>query len=156
MVGLAEEALDRRLLAHERDDDLAVGGGVLRAHDDEVALEDAGVLHRLAADAQDVLAVLAARDRRHLDVVLDVLLGEDRLARGDLADERQPGRPHAAIAHVLDGDRRRRARSSSSIARGFDGSRRSSPSFSRLARCACTVEDEARPTALPMSRTVGG
>src|ERR1700712_4847136 len=48
------------------------------------------------------------------------------------------------------------ARSSISIARGFVGSRRSSPSFSRLARCACTVDDEARPTALPMSRTVGG
>ena len=43
-----------------------------------------------------------------------------------------------------------------SIARGLDGSRRSSPSFSRFARCACTVDDDARPTALPMSRTVGG
>src|SRR3954453_3836905 len=48
------------------------------------------------------------------------------------------------------------ALSSSSSARGLDGSRRSRPSFSRLARCACTVDDEARPTALPMSRTVGG
>ena len=47
-------------------------------------------------------------------------------------------------------------RSSSSIARGFDGSRRSSPIFSRFARWACTVDDEASPTALPMSRTVGG
>ena len=45
---------------------------------------------------------------------------------------------------------------SSSIARGFEGSRRSSPIFSRFARCACTVEDECRPTALPISRTVGG
>ena len=48
------------------------------------------------------------------------------------------------------------ARSSSSIARGFVGSRRSSPTFSRFARWAWTVEDEASPTALPMSRTVGG
>ena len=48
------------------------------------------------------------------------------------------------------------ARSSNSIARGFDGSRRSNPTFSRLARCACTVEDDASPTAFPMSRTVGG
>ena len=45
---------------------------------------------------------------------------------------------------------------SSSIARGFEGSRLSSPIFSRFARCACTVEDECRPTALPISRTVGG
>jgi len=48
------------------------------------------------------------------------------------------------------------ARSSSSSARGLDGSRRSTPTFSRFARWACTVEDEASPTALPMSRTVGG
>ena len=48
------------------------------------------------------------------------------------------------------------ARSSISIARGFDGSRRSSPAFSRFARCACTVEEDASPTAFPMSRTVGG
>jgi hypothetical protein len=43
-----------------------------------------------------------------------------------------------------------------SIARGLVGSRRSSPSFSRFARCACTVDDEVRPMALPISRTVGG
>src|SRR3954466_13118973 len=48
------------------------------------------------------------------------------------------------------------ARSSSSMARGLEGSRRSRPTFSRLARWACTVEEEASPTALPMSRTVGG
>ena len=45
---------------------------------------------------------------------------------------------------------------SNSIARGFDGSRLTSPSFSRFAKCACTVEDECSPTALPISRTVGG
>ena len=48
------------------------------------------------------------------------------------------------------------ALSSSSIARGLEGSRRRSPDFSRFARWACTVEDEASPTAFPMSRTVGG
>src|SRR3954447_2473040 len=36
MVGLLEEPLDRRLLAHERDDDLAVLGGVLLADDHDV------------------------------------------------------------------------------------------------------------------------
>ena len=45
---------------------------------------------------------------------------------------------------------------SSSIARGLVGSRRRSPIFSRFARWAWTVEDECRPTALPISRTVGG
>jgi hypothetical protein len=48
------------------------------------------------------------------------------------------------------------ALSSSSIARGFEGSRRSIPTFSKFAKCACTVDDDASPTALPMSRTVGG
>ena len=45
---------------------------------------------------------------------------------------------------------------SSSIARGLVGSRRRTPYFSRFARWACTVDEEARPTALPISRTVGG
>ena len=45
---------------------------------------------------------------------------------------------------------------SSSIARGLVGSRRRRPTFSRFARCACTVDDEWSPTALPISRTVGG
>src|SRR5689334_11500597 len=44
----------------------------------------------------------------------------------------------------------------SSIARGLAGLRRNSPDFCRLARCACTVEEDASPTALPISRTVGG
>ena len=51
-------------LPHQRDDDLAVGGGLLAADDHVVAVEDAGVLHRVAPHAQHVLAVLAAGDRR--------------------------------------------------------------------------------------------
>ena len=95
------EALDRRLLPHERDDDVAVGRGLLLAHDDVVALEDPGVAHRVAADAQDELRLVAADRCRHLDVVLDVLLGEHRLARGDSAHHGQPG-PHDAT-HALHG-----------------------------------------------------
>ena len=45
---------------------------------------------------------------------------------------------------------------STSIARGLVGSRFSTPSFSRLARWACTVDDDVSPIAFPMSRTVGG
>src|SRR5215210_2388408 len=63
------------------------------------------------------------------------------------------GRPPLLVTTLLAAPT---ALSSSSIARGFVGSRRSMPTFSRLARWACTVDDEARPTALPMSRTVGG
>ena len=60
MVGLLEEPLDGRLLTHEGDDDFAVPGAVLGTDDDVVALEDPRIDHRLAANAQDVLPVLAA------------------------------------------------------------------------------------------------
>jgi hypothetical protein len=68
------------------------------------------------------------------------------------ATEPTRGTPAGRIADRTDST----ARSSSSIARGLVGSRRRSPSFSRFARCACTVDDDASPTAFPMSRTVGG
>ena len=124
---------------------------VLRAHDDEVALEDAGFLHRVAADAQQVLAV--ARRRRSPGPRRSPRCSPRRASAG----RRRPAEQRQAVGlddpSTVSGAR---ARSSSSIARGFDGSRRSRPSFSRFARCACTVDDDARPTALPMSRTVGG
>src|SRR4051812_20184319 len=106
VVGLLEEALDRRLLADEGDDDLAVLRRVLPADDHAVVREDAGVLHRLAADAEQVLAVLAAGDLRHLDVVLDVLLREQRLARGDVADQRDAGGLDDRLHGVRRGGRR--------------------------------------------------
>src|SRR5207248_11367534 len=54
---LAEEALHGRLVgrlvvACERDDDLPVPGVLSALHDDDVAVEDAGVHHRVALDAQ--------------------------------------------------------------------------------------------------------
>jgi hypothetical protein len=76
--------------ARERDDDLAVPRGLLAAHDREVAVEDAGIDHRVALHAQDELLASAGERLRDGDVLLDVLLGEQRPARGDLADERQP------------------------------------------------------------------
>ena len=151
VVGLLEEALDRRLLAHERDDDLAVGRRVLRRTTTKSPSRmPASSSSRRAREAR------TRRPRRR----------------------RRPGRarsPRCSPRRASAGPRRRgrraaarcgrdsrlpspssTARSSNSIARGFDGSRRSRPTFSRFARCACTVEDDASPTALPMSRTVGG
>src|SRR2546421_6099680 len=84
MVGLLEEALDRRLLAHQGNHDVAVIRGLLRTHHDQVTLEDPDILHRLSANAQQILAVFTTRERRSLDVLLDVLLREYRLAGGDL------------------------------------------------------------------------
>src|SRR3712207_282306 len=48
VVGLTEVALHGGLLTDQGDDDLAVGRGVLLAHDDEVPLEDPRVDHRVA------------------------------------------------------------------------------------------------------------
>src|SRR4051794_25898055 len=92
VVALAEVALDRGLglgvvLADDRDDDVAIVGGVLLAHDDRVAVEDARVLHRVTANLEDEVAGVTARERGDLDVFLDVLLGEDRSTGGDAADE---------------------------------------------------------------------
>ena len=69
-----------------RYDDLAIFGDVLRPDDDKIAIEDPYVLHRLAANAQQIAAVIPAREVRGLDVVLDVLLGQHRLTGGDLTD----------------------------------------------------------------------
>src|SRR5205085_12673229 len=93
VVGLLEEALDGGLLAHERHDYLPIPGGVLGSNDHVVAVEDAGVLHRLARHAQHVVAVIASGDLRHLHVFLDVLLGEDGGTRGDPTDHWQPAWP---------------------------------------------------------------
>ena len=44
----------------------------------------------------------------------------------------------------------------SAMARGFVGSLWSSPLRSRFASCAWTLDEDVRPTASPISRTVGG
>ena len=82
-------------------------------------------------DAQHEVVVVAAQEAGHVDELLDVLLGEDGHAGGDLADERQRAR-------------RPQARATRSRARGLLGSRLMSPRRSRLARCACTVEGDDR------------
>ena len=104
MVALAEVALDGRLVVpHQGDDDLPVPGLVPALDDDVVALQDPRVDHRVAAHLEDVLALVAARGLGYLHVLLDVLLGQDRRAGGDGADDRQaPG------AHLVDGSLDRR------------------------------------------------
>jgi hypothetical protein len=61
---LTEEALHGCLvgdlvLTGERNDDLAVAGVLPALDDDEVAVEDAGVHHRVALHSQDELLVAA-------------------------------------------------------------------------------------------------
>src|SRR5207342_3351292 len=97
VILLEEVALHGRVLADQGNDDFVVAGDVAGPHDHVVAIEDAGVLHAFAADLKDVVTVLAADHVGDLEVLLDVLLGQDRLAGGNLTDQRQtaagPDRP---------------------------------------------------------------
>ena len=155
VVGLLEEPLHRRLLPHHRHDDLAVLRRVLPADDHDS--RPAGC--RRSSSTRRARAAGTRRPRRRRSP------GSARSPRCSprpaAADPRPRGRATECPTASPRTSRRPPpsvavARSSNSIARGFDGSRRSSPTFSRFARCACTVDDDASPTALPMSRTVGG
>src|SRR5262245_19354490 len=99
------ERLDRGLVrgfvvADERDHDLARSRIRLLAHDDDVAVEDPGLDHRLAFHAQEEVGVAAER-LRNRDLVLDCLLGEQRPAGGDAPDEREGRRRRAARRPLL-------------------------------------------------------
>ena len=91
MVALVEESLDGGFVLDQGDDDLAVAGRLLRLDDDEVAVEDAGLLHRVSAHGEDEVGVVATGDARDVDVLLDVLLGDDRTTGRDGTDQRQAG-----------------------------------------------------------------
>ena len=80
-----------------------VAGGGLVAGDHEVAVEDAGVDHRVAADPQHEQLAVAGEVGRHGQHLLDVLLGQHVGAGGDVADQR-----HVADRPALDGGARGR------------------------------------------------
>ena len=85
----AFQAFDRHFFAQARDDDLPAARLGALVHDEEVAVQDADVLHAGAAHAQQVVGVRL--EQRGVDAVLrlDVLGGEDRTARGHPAHQRQ-------------------------------------------------------------------
>ena len=77
-----------RLLAGDAgDDDVARFGRGLLAHDDVVAVEDAGVDHGLAADPQHEEHAVAGEVFGDGEGLLDVLGREHAGARRDVADE---------------------------------------------------------------------
>ena len=97
----------------ERDDDVAVLGVLRPLDDDDVAVEDSRVDHRVALDAKQELLPAARERLRHGEVALDVVLGEQRPTCGDLADERElvdvrwrrPSARGAARARAASSDR---------------------------------------------------
>ena len=160
LVLLLEEALEGDgVLLDLGDDDVAVAGRGLRADEDEVAVGDVGLDHRVAADAEDVRVAARREDVRDGHRLRRVLVGLDRAAGRDLADDRQRralcgrrlrararwsgpagSRPSASAGSRATG--RRRARGSPRArGSGGDGGRPTS---------------RPRPTARAISRTDGG
>ena len=85
----ALETLDGDVLAEAGDDDLAVLRLLRLLHGEEVAVHDAGVLHAHAAHLEQVVGAAREHAGFHEKGAVDVLLGQDRAAGGDAADERQ-------------------------------------------------------------------
>ena len=76
LAPLAQEGLDRRFLARDAgDDDVAVVGGVLLAHDHVVAVEDPGVDHRVAPDPEHEQVAVAGEVLGEGHGLFDVLGG---------------------------------------------------------------------------------
>jgi hypothetical protein len=88
LVAAAEEGLDRRLFAGDAgDDDLTVLGRGLAAHHDEVAVEDAALDHRIAADPQHEEVAVAGEVFGDGHGLFDVLGREHAGSGRDVADE---------------------------------------------------------------------
>ena len=72
-------------------------GGRPAAGDDEIAVEDAGLDHRVAADPQHEQLAVAGEVGGEGQELLDVLLGEDVGAGGDVADQRDVAHRSALV-----------------------------------------------------------
>jgi hypothetical protein len=87
---LLEEALQGDgVLFDLRDDDVAVAGRRLRADEDVVAVLDVCLDHRIAAHLEDVGVAGRGEDVRDRERLRGVLIGLDRPAGRDLADDRE-------------------------------------------------------------------
>src|SRR5579885_2125678 len=80
------KAFDRRFALDHRDHDLPVVGRFLRPYDDQIAVEDRGIDHRVALHAQHEAVRSACERRGQHEFALDVLLRGDGNAGRDLAD----------------------------------------------------------------------
>src|SRR5579859_221739 len=96
----ALEALHGGVAVDHGHHDRTVRGFLLGAHEDHVAVEDAGVDHAFAAHAEEEEAVLGHFGREE-DVLLDVLLGQDGGAGGDVADDRHRDGVAALLVELL-------------------------------------------------------
>ncbi len=79
--------LDGGLVLDHRDDDLAVFSRLLLAHDDVIAVENAGVDHAGALDGEDEVFAFAQQFDRQHHLLVDFLQRGDRVSGGDMADD---------------------------------------------------------------------
>src|SRR5262245_26531648 len=88
---LDAEALDRRLVADQSDDDVAGIGAWLATYDHEVAIEDSGILHAVAAHAQaEQIAGRAAR--LHGEVPFKIFYRQIERTGGNATEKRHHDR----------------------------------------------------------------
>jgi hypothetical protein len=81
-------------------------------HGQQVAVQDARAAHAHALDAQQVMRFPREQPGVHAVLVLDVLLGQQRAARGHAADQRQRlvrGAGQLGPGHRQQGDAARQA-----------------------------------------------
>src|SRR6266705_3504273 len=89
-VAAAAQALHRDLAVHRTREARSGQIVVARVHDEQVAVENAGIAHAHPADFQQVVSARLEQGGIDLTAPLDMLLREDGAACGDAADERQP------------------------------------------------------------------
>ena len=98
---VVSETLHRRLVLsrarQERGDDVAVAGVILGTHHHDVAVEDAGPDHRVSVDGEREVIAIVCEALGHGQVLLDVLIGEDRRPGGDAPDHRHRHRRRARL-----------------------------------------------------------
>ena len=86
---LLVEGLDRSGIIDQSYDDLAVMCCVLGMYEDTVAVKNTGIDHGLSANVQDERVSLGYHIGGNGEVVLNILLSEDRLSGSNIADDRE-------------------------------------------------------------------
>ena len=100
-LSLPPVILHRRFVADARHDDLAVARLVRAMHGEQIAVEDVGVLHAVAADPQQEIGGRPEQGRIDVHVILDVGGRQDWRAGCNPSEQRQSrrrglGQPNAA------------------------------------------------------------
>ncbi len=88
LVILFVERLDGGFVLDERDDLVSVAGFGSPLGDDDVSVQNAGVDHTLAFDAQGEVGFIGRHGAVERDIAFDLFDGEDGLTGGDGAEER--------------------------------------------------------------------